>query len=72
MAFTEQTANNYKIVGKFENDNHTHIIMKRDKDYAIGYYYDVKDGTWGNGVYGYKTVGDALSDLTAHIAGHWA
>lgn len=63
MDYTKETQNGYQITGRLQSLDFTHIIMKRPNDYAIGYYYNESDGTWGSGRYGFKTHYEAFKEL---------
>lgn len=66
--YSKETALGYKIVAKIQHPHFTHVIVKRDNDYAVGYRYDETDGTWAQGVYGYDNVDDAFNDIIEELA----
>lgn len=45
------------------NSGRYYAILKRAYDYVVAAGYDLKDGTWGQGYYDYKTYEDALKGL---------
>lgn len=64
--FTTKTKDGYTIISRLKSSSSTHIIMQRADDFAIGYYYNESDGTWGHGAYGFKSESDALIELLKH------
>ena len=65
--FDKQTSAGYKIIIIIPDGNQEHVIVKRSMywgdDYVVGLGYHREDGTWNQGLYSYRTVGDALEAL---------
>lgn len=58
--FTTITAQKYPIVEVWENENgRKFVIVDRKVDFALGAGYDVRDGQWNAGYYGYESAIDA-------------
>lgn len=66
--YEKQTKQGYKIVATVPDYDREHVVAKRENewipdDYIVCLGYDKEDGTWAQGMYGFKTVSDALEAL---------
>ncbi len=58
--YTKETKDGYKIIQALKNeDDRKFVIVKRPNDFAFGAGYDVEDGTWAAGYYGFESEADA-------------
>lgn len=63
--FVKETQQGYKIIGiYYADDRRRHAIIKRTHDYAVAVGYNVMDGTWAQGVYGFQTAKEAKAHLS--------
>lgn len=66
----DQYANGYKILKRFVNSNNrAFVIVKTVSGYTIGIGYDITDGSWGLGRFGFKSVDEAIKALKKDYPG---
>ena len=62
--FSTKSAQGYSVERlERANSGRYYAILKRANDYVVAAGYDIKDGTWGQGYYDYKTYEDALKAI---------
>ena len=71
--YRERTKHGYDVENIITHNGRDYAIVKRGKEFILGFGYDEKTGEWGQGYYGYesyeKAEGALYAYFDAHIAG---
>ena len=71
--YRERTKHGYDVENIVTHNGREYAIVKRGKEFILGFGYDEKTGEWGQGYYGYdsyeKAEGALYAYFDAHIAG---